>query len=114
MTAGAGQQSRSVSSMWLLHPLSVEMIELNRSLSWSTLMPNSGKTSATTGGPPLLLAHADVATCTARREDRMMLWLLATLSVVTISWGIAHRLKAGSPAANCTGERCSCRLDDRA
>ena len=26
----------------------------------------------------------------------MMLWLLATLSVVTISWGIAHRLKAGS------------------
>ena len=30
----------------------------------------------------------------------MMLWLLATLSVVTISWGIAHRLKAGSPAAN--------------
>ena len=25
-----------------------------------------------------------------------MLWLLATLSVVTISWGIAHRLKAGS------------------
>jgi hypothetical protein len=43
----------------------------------------------------------------------MMLWLLATLSVVTISWGIAHRLKAVSPAANCTGERCSCRLDDR-
>ena len=32
----------------------------------------------------------------------MMLWLLATLSVVTISWGIAHRLKAVSPAANCT------------
>ena len=28
----------------------------------------------------------------------MMLWLLATLSVVTISWGIAHRLKAGSEA----------------
>ena len=27
-----------------------------------------------------------------------MLWLLATLSVVTISWGIAHRLKAGSEA----------------
>lgn len=25
-----------------------------------------------------------------------MLWLLAVLSVVTISWGIAHRLKAGS------------------
>jgi hypothetical protein len=42
-----------------------------------------------------------------------MLWLLATLSVVTLSWGIAHRLKAVSPAANCTGERCSCRLDDR-
>ena len=32
----------------------------------------------------------------------MMLWLLATLSVVTISWGIAHRLKAVNPAANCT------------
>ena len=31
----------------------------------------------------------------------MMLWLLATLSVVTISWGIAHRLKAVNPAANC-------------
>ena len=44
----------------------------------------------------------------------MMLWLLATLSVVTISWGIAHRLKAGSPAANCTTERCSCRPDNRA
>jgi hypothetical protein len=43
----------------------------------------------------------------------MMLWLLATLSVVPISWAIAHRLKAVSPAANCTGERCSCRLDDR-
>ncbi len=43
----------------------------------------------------------------------MMLWLLATLSGVTISWGIAHRLKAGSPAAICTGERCSCRLKDR-
>ena len=42
----------------------------------------------------------------------MMLWLLATLSVVTISWGIAHRLKAASPAANCTGERCSCRPED--
>ena len=28
----------------------------------------------------------------------MMLWLLATLSVVTMSWGIAHRLKAGSEA----------------
>ena len=25
-----------------------------------------------------------------------MLWLLATLSGVSISWGIAHRLKAGS------------------
>ena len=24
----------------------------------------------------------------------MMLWLLATLSVVTMSWGMAHRLKA--------------------
>ena len=33
----------------------------------------------------------------------MMLWLLATLSVVTISWGIAHRLKAGSEA--CTEDR---------
>jgi hypothetical protein len=43
----------------------------------------------------------------------MMLWLLATLSVITISWGIAHRLKAVSPAANCTGKRCSCRPDDR-
>ena len=31
----------------------------------------------------------------------MMLWLLATLSVVTISWGIAHRLKAVNPAVNC-------------
>jgi len=48
-----------------------------------------------------------------RRKDRMMLWLLATLSGVTISWGIAHRLKAGSPAAICPGERCSCRLKDR-
>ena len=38
----------------------------------------------------------------------MMLWLLATLSVVTISWGIAHRLKAGS-----TSERCSGRPDHR-
>ena len=27
----------------------------------------------------------------------MMLWLLATLSVVTISWAIAHRLKAVNP-----------------
>ena len=44
----------------------------------------------------------------------MMLWLLATLSVVTMSWGIAHRLKAGSTAANCTSERCSCRRDDDA
>ena len=43
----------------------------------------------------------------------MMLWLLATLSVVTISWRIAHRLKAVDPAANCTSERCSCSLDDR-
>ena len=43
----------------------------------------------------------------------MMLWLLATLSVVTMSWGIAHRFKAGSTAANCTSERCSCRRDDR-
>ena len=43
----------------------------------------------------------------------MMLWLLATLSVVTISRGIAYRLKAVSPPINCTGERCSCRLDDR-
>ena len=42
-----------------------------------------------------------------------MLWLLATLSGVSISWGIAHRLKAGSPAANCLSERCSCRLDNR-
>jgi len=41
----------------------------------------------------------------------MMLWLLATLSGVTISWGIAHRLKAVSPAANCTGGRCLCRLE---
>ena len=47
------------------------------------------------------------------REDRMMLWLLATLSVVTISWGIAHRLKAVNRAANCTGERCWCRPEDR-
>ena len=30
----------------------------------------------------------------------MMLWLLATLSVVTPLWGIAHRLKAANPAAN--------------
>jgi hypothetical protein len=30
-----------------------------------------------------------------------MLWLLATLAGVTISWGIAHRLKAVDPAANC-------------
>ena len=65
------------------------------------------------GGPLHPLAQADVATCTASREDRMMLWLLATLSVVTTLWGIAHRLKAGSPAANCLSERCSCRLDDR-
>jgi hypothetical protein len=43
----------------------------------------------------------------------MMLWLLATLSGVTISWAIAHRLKAVNPAANCTGERCSCRPEDR-
>ena len=43
----------------------------------------------------------------------MMLWLLATLSVVTISWGIAHKLKAVNPVANCTGERCSCRPEDR-
>jgi len=43
-----------------------------------------------------------------------MLWLLAALSVVTICWGIAHRLKAVSPAASCIGERCSCRLDGRA
>jgi len=35
----------------------------------------------------------------------MMLWLLATLSVVTISWGIAHRLKAVNPAVNCLSER---------
>ena len=62
--------------------------------------------------PPL--AQADVATWHhTRGEDRMMLWLLATLSVITISWGIAHKLKAVSPAANCTGERCSCRPDDR-
>jgi hypothetical protein len=38
----------------------------------------------------------------------MMLWLLATLSVVTTFWGIAHRLKAVNPAANCPRERCSC------
>ena len=50
---------------------------------------------------------------TARREDRMMLWLLATLSLVTPLWGIAHRLKAVAAAANCTGERCSCRPDNR-
>ena len=37
----------------------------------------------------------------------MMLWLLATLSVVTMSWGIAHRLKAVNPAINCTREGCS-------
>jgi hypothetical protein len=43
----------------------------------------------------------------------MMLWLLATLSVVTISRGIAHRLKTVSPPMNCTGELCACRLDDR-
>jgi hypothetical protein len=43
----------------------------------------------------------------------MMLWLLATLSVVTTLWGIAHRLQAVNPAANCTRERCSCRLDNR-
>ncbi|MCW2650911.1 MAG: hypothetical protein JWR32_1887 [Mycobacterium sp.] len=42
-----------------------------------------------------------------------MLWLFAILSVVTISRGIAHRLQTVSPAANCTSERCSCRLDDR-
>jgi hypothetical protein len=30
----------------------------------------------------------------------MMLWLLATLPVVTTLWGIAHRLKAVNPAAN--------------
>ena len=42
-----------------------------------------------------------------------MLWLLATLSGVSISWGIAHRLKAVNPAANCLSERCSCRLDNR-
>ena len=35
----------------------------------------------------------------------MMLWLLATLSVVTISWGIAHRLKAGSEAFTETERR---------
>ena len=35
----------------------------------------------------------------------MTLWLLATLSVVTMSWGIAHRLKAVNPAINCTRER---------
>ena len=39
----------------------------------------------------------------------MMLWLLATLSAVTTLWGIAHRLEAVNPAANCTRERCSCR-----
>jgi hypothetical protein len=43
----------------------------------------------------------------------MMLWLLATLSVVTTLWGIAHRLKAVNPAANWTRERCSCRPDNR-
>jgi hypothetical protein len=43
----------------------------------------------------------------------MMLWLLATLSVVTPLWGIAHQLKAVNPAANCTRERCSCRPHDR-
>lgn len=43
----------------------------------------------------------------------MMLWLLASLSVVTISRGIAHRLKTVSPPMNCTGELCMCRLDDR-
>ena len=36
----------------------------------------------------------------------MMLWLLATLSVVTISWGIAHRLKAGVASHF----RCKCGL----
>ena len=34
-----------------------------------------------------------------------MLWLLTTLSVVTISWGIAHRLKAGSEAVTETDRR---------
>ena len=34
-----------------------------------------------------------------------MLWLLATLSVVTTSWGIAHRLKAGSEAFTETERR---------
>ena len=77
------------------------------------LRPEFDEHKRDNGRPPLLLAQADVATCTARREDRMMLWLLATLSGVSISWGIAHRLKAVNPAANCTGERCSCRLDDR-
>ncbi len=43
----------------------------------------------------------------------MMLWLLAILSVVTISRKIAHRLKTVSPPINCIGELCSCRLDDR-
>ena len=41
------------------------------------------------------------------------MWLFAILSGVTISWGIAHRLKAVNPAATCTSELCSCRIDDR-
>src|SRR6185436_20551663 len=49
-------------------------------------------------GPSRLSPHGHHT----RGEDRMMLWLLVTLSVVTISWGIAHRLKAVDPAANCT------------
>jgi hypothetical protein len=44
----------------------------------------------------------------------MMLWPLANLSVVTMSRGIAHRLKTVSPPSNCTGELCMFRLDDRA
>jgi hypothetical protein len=42
-----------------------------------------------------------------------MLWLLATLSVVSISRGIAHRLKTVSPPINCTGELCTCRASSR-
>ena len=43
----------------------------------------------------------------------MMLWLLATFYVATISRKIEHRLKTVSAPINCTGELCSCRLDDR-
>jgi hypothetical protein len=42
-----------------------------------------------------------------------MLWLVATLSVVTIPWNIAHPAQAVSAPIHCTGELCSYRLDDR-